>query len=195
MPYLYENSKTNFSNFAHFKEVATKTLNEIFGRVKPLDVIDFDETRDTYKAVGYREGEEKIPDVTTKVEEDKAREDDQANREKAETEALEASDRIKKLLEEGGALTDDDKAVAANLGIELPKEDQKEFTEHDVFKATDDALLLAKEHNIDLKLVTGTGANGNIKKSDVANYIKAHGSNPAPVEENADDNGNEQPNA
>lgn len=194
MPYLYENSKTNFSNFAHFKEVATKTLNEIFGRVKPLDVIDFDEIKDTYKAVGYREGEEKIPGVTTKTEEDKAREDDQANREKAEAEALEAAERIKKILKEGGTLTDDDKVIAANLGIELPASEQT-FTEHDVFNATDEALALAKEHNIDLKLVTGTGANGNIKVGDVREYIKAHGSNPAPVEENADDNGNEQPNA
>lgn len=194
MPYLYENSKTNFSNFDHFKEVATKTLNEIFGRVKPIDVIDFDETKDTYKAVGYREGEEKIPPVTTKKQEQKAREDDQTNREKAEAEALKAAERIKKILEEGGTLTDDDKVIAANLGIELPAPEQT-FTEHDVFNATDEALALAKEHNIDLKLVTGTGANGNIKVGDVREYIKAHGSNPAPVEENADDNGNEQPNA
>jgi len=252
MPYLYENSKVNFSNFAHFKEVATKTLNEIFGRVTPIDVIDFDETKDTYKAVGYREGEEKIPGVTTKTEEDQARNDDQANREKAEAEALEAAARIAEIVRSGKTLSPEDQSIAINLGDELfvdlktemqarfkaleeffsaelhaldtdgegfsrfalvrdnetvaegtlaeleertKTEEKPVYNLDTILGASDEAIKLAEEHNIDLKLVTGTGKDGNIKVGDVREYIKAHGSNPAPLKENADDNGDEQSNA
>ena len=56
--------------------------------------------------------------------------------------------------------------------------------------ASNAAIALAAENNVDLNLIEGTGSNGVITVADVQDYI----ANNAPVTENADD-GNEQPNA
>lgn len=50
-----------------------------------------------------------------------------------------------------------------------------ESTEQPTFDATDGAVTFAKENNIDLATITGTGANGRIVKSDVENAAKAAG--------------------
>lgn len=64
---------------------------------------------------------------------------------------------------------------AALTNSALPDAEEEE-KEEDVI-ATDEAIDLAKEHNINISEISGTGKNGKIKKSDVQKHIDA--SNPA----------------
>jgi hypothetical protein len=262
MSRIYTNAKANFTSFDEFKEVATKTLNEIYGRVRPLDVIDFGYNENEYVAVGYYDGEE-MPQEQKAGEpqsgeaaaaEQFARENEDKAKAQAHAEAVEAEQRITAAIIAGEALSPEDQVIAVNLGILLPQApaaltdeqaaeleakvkaglysyeaahaaglqtvdgvptleaakivrttpakeqvaDENEaaaestFTVKEILAATDEAIALAAQHGIDLKLVTGTGKDGNIKKSDVANYIEA---NKAPAQENANGNGDEQSNA
>lgn len=273
MPYLYENSKQNFTNIDHFKEIAIKTINELFGRVKPLDNFDFRETDTTYVGLGHYDSEGLEAgdvDALTKGEAI-AREKHDENIEKAKAEAEAEAARLRDMIAKGLAPSEEDMAVAFSLGIneELEKsigerfalikkfydaediqivktapgtqieinvirdnetivaktlveieeymanneppggqggdndEDEtvvetkevtadrnKKYTLDEILKASDGALELANENGVDLKLVTGTGAGGNIVKGDVEKFIKA---NKAPEQENA--NGNTGTNA
>jgi pyruvate/2-oxoglutarate dehydrogenase complex dihydrolipoamide acyltransferase (E2) component len=263
MPRIYENAKTNFSSFEEFKEIGVKTIQEIYGRVRPLDVFDFSQNETHYKVVGYYDGEV-IPEEQAEGEvqsdaaaeaERIAREQDEANRLAAEQEAHEARIRIQAIIDAGEELTDEDAAIATNLGIELPKKELTEeqaaeleakvksghisyeaaealglktidgvaiadarkaargdlqgdvaaangeaattkdlpygVKEHDGKLISDAALELALEKGVDIKKIDGTGRDGVIKKSDVADYIKNH----APAQENANGNDTKQPNA
>lgn len=130
MPRLYENAKQNFSSLEEFKEVATKTLNEIYGRVKPLDVIDFSYNETHYKAVGYYSNEE-IPDPQTEgapLSEEAAaavqaaRELEATNVKKANEEAASEELRIKALYAAKEPVSYEDLLTAAKLGVALPEE-------------------------------------------------------------------------
>lgn len=169
MPYLYENSKTNFSCLDHFKEVAVKTINEIYGREKPLDVFDFSETHDTYKCVAYYDHED-MPD-------------EQAEGEVLSQDAQAAIDKFEDV---------DKEELEAEEAVEDEGEtnDETKYDLGTVLKASDAAMKLAAEKGVDLKLVTGTGADGNITKGDVEKFLKQ-----APAEENANEIGDEQSNA
>lgn len=197
MPYLYEQPKQNFTCAQHFQEVAIKTINEIYGRVKPLDIFDFSENKTHYRAVAYREGEDAVPEEqlpgapTGDDEVEKARAAEEENKRKADEELAAARARLINVLEQGGELSDEDKALARTLEL---IDDEGKYTLEQILKASDAAMKLADEAGIDLKLVTGTGANGNITKGDVEKYIagldakeKELQADNAPDEENAND--------
>lgn len=125
MPRIYEQPKAAFSNFDHFKEIAVKTLNEIFGRVRPLDVIDFSEDAENYKAVGYYD-DEQIPEEQAPGElqsddaaeqERLAREQDEANKAKAEQEFNDRVAYVRGELEANRPLPDEDLAFAVSNGL------------------------------------------------------------------------------
>lgn len=221
MPRIYEQPKAAFCNFDHFKETAVKTLNEIFGRVRPLDVIDFSENADTYRAVGYYDGEalpaEQKPGEPQSEEaaeqERIAREQDEANRRASDKEFEERIAYVRGELDANRPLASEDLAFAVSNGL-LPdlavnatqaqdlthvsdeeieaqlngEQSVPTYTLDTILKATDEAMKLAEEHGVDLSKVVGTGAGGNIKKSDVAEYLK----NNAPVKENADEDSDQQ---
>ena len=206
MPYLYENSKKNFADFEDFKSAAVKTINEIYGRVKPLDVFDFSETKDIYRAVAYYDHEDipvvdPVGNVVNNDEADKARALEADNLLKAEQEVQAARARIINVIEQGGELSEEDKVVARTLGL-IDAEDK--YTLAQILKASDAAIKLAEEEGVDLKLVTGTGKDGNVTKGDVEAYLKAlkaddganadddAGENNAPEEDNADDQNDQQ---
>lgn len=130
MPRLYENTKNNFSSFEEFKEVAAKTLNEIYGRVRPLDVIDFSFDELKYKAVGYY-NDEVIPapqepgaplSEEAAAAEQAARDAEAKNLTLAEDEAADAALRIKALYAAKEPVSYEDLVLANNLGIVLPEE-------------------------------------------------------------------------
>lgn len=134
MPKIYENIKTNFTGgMEEFKEHAVKIIQETYGRVKALDIFDFHETEDKYVATAHYEGEENIPaeqapgDPTseeTSAAAEAARQTEDADKEKAATEAAENADRIRAIVKEGKAVSQDDADMAVTLGIsdELMKE-------------------------------------------------------------------------
>ncbi|MCA9340117.1 MAG: hypothetical protein KDA17_04355 [Candidatus Saccharibacteria bacterium] len=130
MPVLYENARGNFANFDHFKEVATKTLNEIYGRVRPLDVVDFFQTATTYKAVGYYDTETipdsqpdgaPISDASAEAERT-AREQQIANEKIAAEEAAAEELRIRAAFTAKQPVSYEDLVLANRLGIPLPEE-------------------------------------------------------------------------
>lgn len=130
MPRLYENAKQNFSCFEEFQEVATKTLNEIYGRVKPLDVIDFSYNETHYKAIGYY-NDEVIPDPQAvgaplspeaAAAEQAARDQEESNKKIAADEAAAEELRIRALYAAKEPVTYEDLLTAAKLGIPLPEE-------------------------------------------------------------------------
>lgn len=125
MPKLYENSKSNFSSFDEFKEIAVKAINETFGRVRPLDVFDFSENDTDYKCVAYY-NDEKIPEEQPVGEvvsdesaeaERVAREQDEANKQKAKEDAEAHKARLSEAVAAGLAISPEDAAIAAALGI------------------------------------------------------------------------------
>ena len=60
MSHVFKGQISHYSGLQEFQERAVKTLNELFGRHKALDVFDFtiDVENEQYIAVGYREGED-----------------------------------------------------------------------------------------------------------------------------------------
>ena len=56
----------------------------------------------------------------------------------------------------------------------VEKKEEKEVKEEERIKATPLARKIAKEKNIDLKKVKGTGPGGKIEKKDVENYLKSY---------------------
>lgn len=188
----YVNVKENFSSFEEFKEVATKTLNEIFGRGKPFDLFDYSyDDNGTYTAVGYYEGEEpaEIEEGTPLPEEAVAeieKTEVVSNDEVEEIKAL--KERIDAAATEETELSYADLKRGAELGLftEGPHEGAKVYTLAQILGASDQAIELAEELNVDIRLIEGTGKAGNVGVADVREYVKA---NPAPAKENADDNG------
>lgn len=191
---IYRNAAENFANFDHFKEVAIKQLNEIYGRVRPLDVFDFSIVdHHFYVAVGYYDDEE-MPEEQKEGEvlseaaaaANTATPEEEAAAAKAaeEAAALAAAEteRLKALVEAGETLSAEDEVLAANLGL---------FTVAEVLKASDAALALVAAEGLDLSKITGTGKNGNITKADVENFIKLN----APEKDNANDDSTQQPNS
>lgn len=130
MPRIYENAKQNFSSFEEFKETATKTLNEIYGRVKPLDVIDFSYNDTHYKAVGYYDDEAmpapQKPGVPLSNEaaaaEQTARDEEEKNKALAVEEAAREELRIKAAYAAKEPVSYEDLVLAKTLGIDLPEE-------------------------------------------------------------------------
>lgn len=63
MPHVFKGQIAHYSGLPEFQERAVRTLNELFGRVKPLEVFDFSEDSDAgeYTAIGYAHGE-KLPE-------------------------------------------------------------------------------------------------------------------------------------
>lgn len=130
MPRIYENVKQNFSSFEEFKEIATKTLNEIYGRVKPLDVIDFSYDAEKYKAIGYYNEEEipapQEPDAPLSEEaaaaEQAARDGEEKNKAHAVEEAAHEELRIKAIFAAKEPVSYEDLVLATTLGVAIPEE-------------------------------------------------------------------------
>jgi pyruvate/2-oxoglutarate dehydrogenase complex dihydrolipoamide acyltransferase (E2) component len=200
MPHSYENTKNNFSSFDEFKEVATKTLHEVYGREKPFDVIDFSYNETHYRAVGYRDGEELPPEqqegeplqaeVVVELTAEEAADleakvkSGHMSFEAAAAFGLKEIDGVPVLEAAKNALRNPDAPVGR---VEVSKGIVKigEAT------ASTAAADLADASGVDISKVEGTGKDGIIKLGDVKDYI----ANNAPAQENADGNGNEQSDA
>jgi hypothetical protein len=142
MPRIYENAKTNFSSFEEFKEIGVKTIQEIYGRVRPLDVFDFSQNETHYKVVGYYDGEV-IPEEQAAGEpqsaeaaeaERIAREQDEANRAAAEEENQKETTRLHELVDAGVVPSPEDTEIAVRLGIAKDL-DEKVSARFDALKA------------------------------------------------------------
>lgn len=76
--------------------------------------------------------------------------------------------------------------VVAGLDLQEPAEDtaagesntEQTFTQDEINRSTDEALNLAVQYGVDIKSVPGTGANGNVLKGDVEDFIAANNLKP-----------------
>lgn len=224
MPRIYENAKTNFTCFDHFKEIATKTLNEIFGRAKPLDIIDFSEQGTMYKAIGYYDDEmappEQAPGQLVGAEqyeaEMKARAEHEAHMEQARKELGKSPEEIVEEVKQGrmsfeaaaafgvthieGVTIQDHVAVAlqnVNDG-DLQPDDVDAAAEAQTF--TKEEVMNATDAAIELASANGIEI-GDVKGTGKdGNVLKGDvekhiESTKAPAQENANDPSNEQPDA
>lgn len=132
MPRIYENIIANFTTYQEFKEVATKTINEIYGRVRPFDIFDFHEVPATetqeakYVATAYYDDEENVPEAQPEGERvspeslaaaEAARLSEDDDKRTAEIEAAANSDRIRALVKGCKTISQEDAEMAVTLGI------------------------------------------------------------------------------
>ena len=169
MPYAYRNNKQNFTNMDHFKEMAVKTINEMYGRVNPLDVFDFSEDENDFIAVAYREGEEHIPpeqkvgELTSddslsaqKVAEQNAED----NLDKAQAEEKEAIDRITGAVMAGKAVSEEDAVRAVNLGIDKQLQEHMDARNQAIMDFFQVQLEIADTDKDDFIILKGVSPDG-----------------------------------